>query len=276
MNNYINLLRKTMTYGDDREGRNGMARAIFAEQCRWLMEDGFPAVTTKQLFFKLVKSELLWFLKGTRSILDLRMLVGSDRTIWDHDLNKESWQRNVYCRGPGDVGRIYGVQWRHWQGKGGESVDQITRLIAGLRDNPASRYHVVTAWNPIELDQVCLAPCHMGFQCFVAGKNLSLHMVQRSCDLFLGVPFNIASYALLLHMLAQVTGLRAHELVITFNDCHIYHAHFDAVKEQMERAPMPLPKLALNPEVKDIDKFTMEDIKLLHYKHHPPIRAEIQ
>ncbi len=270
MNNYINLLFKTMTYGDDRETRNGMTRAIFAEQCRWLMEDGFPAVTTKQLYFKLVKSELLWFLSGSRDIRDLQKLVGKEETIWDHDLHR--WN-SPEKQSEFDVGRIYGVQWRNWN----HSFDQIAGLISRLRTDPYSRYHVVTAWNPGELHKVCLPPCHMGFQCFVGrDKQLSLHMVQRSCDLFLGVPFNIASYALLLHMLAQVTKLVAHELVITFNDCHIYHKHFDAVKEQMDRAPMPLPKLSLNPEVKSIDDFKMDDIKLLHYQHHPAIRAEIQ
>jgi thymidylate synthase len=167
------------------------------------------------------------------------------------------------------------VQWRNWKTPDGRFVDQIANLINKLKTDPSDRRLVVTAWNPGELDQMALPPCHMIFQFFAANGKLSLHMTQRSCDMFLGVPFNIASYALLLAMVAQVVGMTAHECVLTLNDAHIYHEHFDAVKEQLAREPMKLPKLWLNPEVKDIFKFTMADIRLDGYEHHPPIKAKM-
>jgi thymidylate synthase len=276
MQNYLDMLKYVMYNGEDTEGRNGFTRRVLAYQCRWNLKDGFPAVTTKQLYFKLVKSELLWFLKGDRSIESLRRLTDSDTTIWDHDMMSDRWAGNPNRRAKDDVGRIYGLQWRRWRVPDGTQIDQISNLIKSIKKDPYSRYHVVTAWNPGELDQMCLPPCHVYFQCQVGKNGLSLFMCQRSCDLFLGVPFNIASYALLTHILAQVTGYEVNELVIDFVDAHIYHKHFDAVNDQLCRRPLPLSRLWLNPEVRDIDSFDMNDIKLLHYQHHPAIKAAIQ
>ena len=217
----------------------------------------------------------LWFLqmKGKERAFDedLKILNQSDRTIWTDNAEAEYWKpKSKY---PGDLGRIYGIQWRNWRKPDGTTIDQIAELVQKLKTNPYDRRLIVTAWNPGELDQMALPACHMSFQCFVADGKLSLHMIQRSCDMFLGVPFNIASYALLLHMLAQVTGLKAGECVLTLQDAHIYHAHFDAVKEQLSREPKALPKLWLNPDIKDIDGFTMDDIKLENYESHPTIPA---
>lgn len=266
-----------MDEGVDREGRNGATRALFAIQMRFNMEDGFPAVTTKKLAFKAVKSELLWFLdmkgKERASDEDLKRFNESERTIWTDNAESDYWKPKVQF--PGDLGRVYGIQWRNWKKPDGTTVDQIAELVKKLKENPTDRRLIVSAWNPGELDMMALPPCHMLFQCFVAGGKLSLHMTQRSCDMFLGVPFNIASYSLLLHMLAQVTGLKAHECILTLQDAHIYHDHFDAVKEQLAREPYPLPKLKLNPDVKDIDGFTMADIELENYQHHPTIKAKM-
>ncbi len=266
-----------MDEGVDREGRNGATRALFAIQMRFSMADGFPAVTTKKLAFKAVKSELLWFLdmkgKERASDEDLKRLNESERTIWTDNAESDYWKPKVQF--PGDLGRVYGIQWRNWKKPDGTTVDQIAELVKKLKENPTDRRLIVSAWNPGELDMMALPPCHMLFQCFVADGKLSLHMTQRSCDMFLGVPFNIASYSLLLHMLAQVTGLIAHECILTLQDAHIYHDHFDAVKEQLAREPYPLPTLKLNSEVKDIDGFKMTDIELENYQHYPPIKAKM-
>lgn len=266
-----------MNEGIDREGRNGKTRALFAIQMRFNMADGFPAVTTKKLAFKAVKSELLWFLamkdRERASDEDLKILNGTERTIWTDNAESDYWMPKSQFKG--DLGRVYGIQWRNWKSPDGQVVDQIARLIEGIQNKPGDRRHIVTAWNPGELDDMALPPCHMFFQCFVAEGKLSLHMVQRSCDMFLGVPFNIASYSLLLHMLAQVTGLKAHEAILTLQDAHIYHEHFDAVKEQLSREPFALPQIKINPDVKDIDGFTMEDIELVNYQSHPSIKAKM-
>jgi thymidylate synthase len=274
---YNDVLRKIMDEGVDREGRNARTRALFAIQMRFNMADGFPAVTTKKLAFKSVKSELLWFLatKGKERASDeeLKALHQSERTIWTANAASDYWKPKAQFAG--DLGRVYGIQWRNWRKPDGTTIDQIERLIDGLKNKPNDRRHIVTAWNPGELDDMALPPCHMFFQCFVADRKLSLHMTQRSCDMFLGVPFNIASYALLLHMLAQVTGLEASECILTLQDAHIYHNHFDAVKEQLLREPYPLAELRLNPEVHDIDGFTIDDIELVNYQSHPKIEAEM-
>ncbi|MEI6528625.1 MAG: thymidylate synthase [bacterium] len=273
MKTYNDVLKKISETGVDRQGRNAVTRACFAIQMRFDMEKGFPAVTTKQLAFNAVKGELLWFLEGSDSDERLKEIMGKDRTIWTDNAEAPYWKPKA--KFPGDLGRVYGVQWRKWRKPDGTTVDQIANLIEKLKKDPNDRRLVVTAWNPGELDEMALPPCHMICQFFAANGKLSLHMTQRSCDMFLGVPFNIASYALLLSMVAQVVGMTPHEFVITLNDAHIYHEHFEAVKEQLAREPMDLPKLWLNPEVTDIDKFTMDDIKLVDYKHHDTIKAKM-
>ena len=274
---YNDVLKRVMDEGNDRETRNGMTRALFAIQMRFKMGDGYPAVTTKKLAFKAMKSELLWFLamKGKERASDeeLKAQNGSERTIWTDNAESDYWKPKSQFKG--DLGRVYGIQWRNWRAPDGRIVDQIAELIEKLKKTPYDRRLIVSAWNPGELSDMALPPCHMFFQCFVAGDKLSLHMVQRSCDMFLGVPFNIASYSLLLHMLAQVTGLKADECVLTLQDAHIYHEHFDAVKEQLSREPMKLPTLWLSPDVKDIDSFKMDDIRLENYESHPSIKAKM-
>ncbi len=274
---YNDVLRKILEEGNDRQTRNGMTRAKFAIQMRFNMADGFPAVTTKKLAFNAMKSELLWFLdmkgKERASDEDLKKLNGTERTIWTDNAESDYWKPKAHFKG--DLGRVYGIQWRGWRAPDGKVVDQIAQLIEKLKKTPYDRRLIVSAWNPGELDDMALPPCHMFFQCFVEGDKLSLHMLQRSCDLFLGVPFNIASYSLLLHMLAQVCGLKAHECILTLQDAHIYHEHFDAVREQLSREPMALSKLWLNPEVRDIDSFKMDDIKLENYQSHGPIKAKM-
>jgi len=270
---YNDVLKKIMAEGVDRKGRNGWTRGVFAVQMRFDLEKGFPAVTTKQLAFGLVKSELLWFLEGSSDDNRLKEISGKDRTIWTDNAEAPYWKPKA--KFSGDLGRIYGVQWRSWQKPNGKTVDQIARLIKTLRENPNDRRLVVTAWNPGELDEMALPPCHMIFQFFAAKGKLSLHMTQRSCDMFLGVPFNIASYALLLSMVAQVVGMKPAECVLTLNDAHIYRAHFKAVAEQLKRKPLRLPELWLNPKTKELEDFKMDDIKLENYKHHPPIKAKM-
>ena len=277
MKTYNDVLRRIMDEGHDREGRNGATRALFAIQMRFNMADGFPAVTTKKLAFNAVKAELLWFLamagKERASDIDLRQIQGTDRTIWTDNAKAPYWKPKAQFEG--DLGRVYGIQWRNWRKSDGSSIDQIAELIEKIKKDPHDRRLLVSAWNPGELDDMALPPCHMFFQCFVADGKLSLHMVQRSCDMFLGVPFNIASYALLLHLLAQATGLKPGEFVHTLQDAHIYHDHFDAVREQLSRDPLPLPQLWLNPEVTSIDEFTMDDIRLENYQSHPAIKAKM-
>ncbi len=263
-----------MTEGVDRTGRNGLTRSIFTVQLRFKMSDGFPAVTTKKLAFKAVKGELLWFIEGSSDDNRLKEIMGgASRTIWTDNAEADYWKDKA--KFPGDLGRVYGVQWRDWTNSQEEKIDQLKNLIDKLKTDPNDRRLIITAWNPGELDQMALPPCHMICQFFHQNGKLSLHMFQRSCDMFLGVPFNIASYSLFLHMVAQVTNLEADEFVITLGDAHIYEEHFEAVKEQIKRQPKALPELWLNPEVKNIDDFKMEDIKLLNYEHHPTIKAKM-
>lgn len=269
---YLDLLQKVMDEGVDRADRTGTGtRALFGQTMRFDMSKGFPALTTKKLAWKAVRSELLWFLEGSGDENRLKELNGSDKTIWSANAEAPYWKPKA--KFDGDLGRVYGVQWRAWQKPDGTTVDQIAEAIRLIKEEPASRRIIVNAWNPGELDQMALPPCHMFFQFFVADGKLSLFMHQRSCDMFLGVPFNIASYSLLLHMVAQVTGLTAHEFVHSLGDTHIYNNHFDAVKEQLAREPYPFPTLKLNPEVKDIFSFKMEDIELEGYESHPTIKA---
>ncbi len=269
MRQYLDLLREILEHGVDRDDRTGVGtRAVFGRQMRFDMADGFPAITTKKLAFRSMAAELLWFLRGSRDVKELQRL-GS--RIWDANAEAEYWKPRAEF--DGDVGRIYGVQWRSWRTPDGREIDQLKQVIQQIRENPVSRRHIVTAWNPGEIDQMALPPCHILFQFFVADGTLSLHMFQRSCDMFLGVPFNIASYSLLLHMIARVTDLEPGEFVHTLSDAHIYHNHFDQVSEQLDREPYPLPTLELNPAITAIDDFTMDDIALPDYRHHPAIQA---
>ena len=261
MKQYLQGLQQILDTGVDREGRNGVTRALFGMQMRYNMEDGFPAVTTKQLAFRSVKAELLGFLRGYDHVEQFQKL---GTQVWN--ANAEAWGRE------GALGPIYGVQWRKWRTADG-TIDQLAKVIEQLQTTPHSRKLIVTAWNPAELDKMALTPCHMCFQFLVADGKLSVQMYQPSCDMFLGVPFNIASYSLLLHMVAQVTGLTPHEFIHTLGDAHIYHEHLEAVQTQLQRSPYPLPRLVLDPKIKSIDAFKMQHIQLEDYQYHAAIRA---
>lgn len=263
MTSYLDALHQILTTGVDREGRNGGTRALFGMQLRYNLQEGFPAVTTKKLAFRSMKAELLGFIRAYDKVEKFQKL---GTRIWD--ANADTWNRG------GQLGRIYGVQWRQWRTENGEQ-DQLAEVISRLKAEPHSRRHIVTAWNPGELAEMALPPCHIFFQFFVAEGKLSLQMYLRSCDMFLGVPFNIASYALLLSMVAQVTELEPNEFILTLGDAHIYHAHLVQVETQLQREPYPPPKLVLNPNVTCIDDFKMQDIRLVDYQHHDIIRAPL-
>ena len=279
MKQYIDALRYVLENGTDRKDRTGIGtRAVFGMQMRFNMEDGFPAVTTKKLAWNSIVSELLWFIEGSNDERRLAEILHgtkdkSKKTIWNANAEAGYWKPKA--KFDGDLGRIYGVQWRKWKSPDGKEVDQLADAINLIKTNPSSRRIIVSAWNAGELDQMALPPCHAFFQFFVINNKLSLQMYQRSCDMFLGVPFNIASYSLLLHMVAQVTGLEPGEFVHTLGDAHIYQNHIGQVKEQLSRKPLPLPKLWLNSAIKNIDDFRMDDIKLENYQFHPPIKAEM-
>jgi thymidylate synthase len=266
---YLNLLRDVLENGEDRSSRTGVdTRNVFGRSMRFNMKEGFPAVTTKKLAFNVAKAELLWFLSGSSDVKELQKL---GCRIWDANAEADYWKPKA--RFEGDLGRVYGVQWRSWAASNGKTIDQIRNVIEQIKNNPTDRRLLVSAWNPGELDQMALPPCHVMFQFFVDKGRVSLQMYQRSCDMFLGIPFNIASYSLLLHMVAHVTKLVPGEFIHILGDTHIYHNHIDQVKEQLMREPYPLPKLSLNPDVHDIDNFTMEDIELHDYQSHPSIKA---
>lgn len=283
---YLEALKATYKFGNMRETRNGNTHAIFAWQMRFNMQKGFTAVTTKLLQLKSVFAELLWFLDagketgGRLSLKRLNQIQGKPadaKNIWTHD--QERFAKAGKAQFDGDCGAIYGSQWRNFNGEG---VDQIANVISAIKKDPFSRYHIVTAWNPLKLHDMCLPPCHMKFQFFVRRSRrkdkkmyLDLMMDQRSVDMLLGEPFNIASYALLLAMIAQCVDMIPGELVITLNDCHIYAKHMKQVRTQLGRNTFKAPKLWLNPEIKDIDSFTMDDIKLIDYKHHEAIKAPL-
>ncbi|OLD51982.1 MAG: thymidylate synthase [Chloroflexi bacterium 13_1_40CM_2_70_6] len=250
MRQYLDILRKAMTEGDDRQDRTGVGtRAIFGEVMRFRMSDGFPAMTTKRLAFRSVVAELLWFLNGSSDVRELHALGVH---IWDGNAYAPYWRERA--RFEGDAGRNYGQQWRDWVAPDGRRIDQLANVIGLLRRDPSSRRMVVTAWNPGELEDTSLPACHAMFQFFSEGDRLSLLMFQRSCDLFLGVPFNIAEYALLLHLVAQLTGREPHEFVHVLGDAHVYRDHFDAVRAQLERDPLPLPRIALDPALRTLDE----------------------
>ena len=272
MKQYLEALNYIINNGTDRPDRTGVGtRAVFGMQMRYNMSDGFPVVTTKKFAFNTMKAELLWFLSGSS---DVKVLQKLGSHIWDANAEAPYWVKKA--RFPGDLGRVYGVQWREWKTFYSDIPrDQIKDVIERIKINPNDRRLIITAWNPEDLERMALPPCHVLSQFFVADGKLSLQMYQRSCDMFLGVPFNITSYSLLLHMVAQVTGLKAGEFIHTLGDTHIYLNHFNQVREQLAREPMSLPKLWLNPDIKNIDDFKMDDIKLLDYMSHPSIKAQM-
>ena len=297
MKTYLDALKFVLDNGVTKTDRTGTGTvSVFGMQQRYNLADSFPAVTTKKLAWRSVVSELLWFIEGSGDEKRLREILHGSRasektTIWTANATAPYWtdkHKNFPPKGPqyeGDLGRVYGVQWRHWQAKDqvfdGPSrlvyreVDQLANLIEGIKKDPNGRRHILTAWNPAELDDMALPPCHVFSQFYVANGRLSCQMYQRSCDMFLGVPFNIASYALLTHMIAQVCNLAVGEFVHVLGDAHIYLNHVEQVKEQLEREPLPAPQLKLNPECKTIDSFAMEDIELIGYTSRPPIRADM-
>jgi thymidylate synthase len=276
---YLSMLTRTVVNGDKRMDRTGTGTiALFGQQMRFPLSYGFPAVTTKKLAWKAVVSELLWFIEGSGDEKRLKEILHGDRdsdkpTIWTGNAEAPYWEPKALYEG--DLGRVYGVQWRFWTNFNGDVIDQLAQLVDGIKKDPYGRRHILSAWNPGELDQMALPPCHMFAQFFVSKGKLSCQMYQRSADLFLGVPFNIASYSLLTHMLAQVCDLEVGEFVHILGDMHVYSNHVKQVEEQVGREPLPLPTLWLNPEIKDITKFTMNDIRLDGYQHHPPIKADM-
>ena len=262
MKQYLDLLNHVIENGDQKSDRTGTGTvAVFGYQMRFNLEEGFPVLTTKKLHLRSIIHELLWFLKGDTNI---KYLNDNRVGIWDEWADEN-----------GDLGHIYGYQWRSWPAADGKHIDQISNVIDSLKDNPDSRRHIVCAWNVGDLDKMALPPCHVLFQFYVVDGKLSCQLYQRSCDIFLGVPFNIASYALLTMMVAQVTGLKAHEFIHTLGDAHIYSNHIDQVKLQLTRDPYPLPKMKINPDVKSIFDFKIEDFELEEYQSHPHIRGEI-
>lgn len=263
MEEYHRLLRKVLEHGSYREDRTGVgAYSVFGEQSRYDLSETFPLVTTKKLHLRSIIHELLWFLKGDTNVAYLRE---NKVTIWDE-----------WADANGDLGPVYGAQWRRWQGaEGAPEVDQVARLIEGLKTSPYSRRHIVSAWNVARIEEMALPPCHCLFQFFVTEGRLSCQLYQRSADLFLGVPFNIASYALLTLMVAQVCGLKPGEFVHTFGDLHLYSNHLEQARLQLSREPKPLPVMRLNPAVMEIDGFTYEDFTLEGYEPWPGIKAEI-
>ncbi len=262
MQPYLDLMRRVLAQGVTKADRTGTGTwSLFGEQLRFDLRAGFPAVTTKKLFFKGVAVELLWFLRGDT---DLSFLHAHGVTIWDE-----------WADAAGRLGPVYGAQWRAWPTPDGRTVDQLTGLVAELRANPDSRRHIISAWNVGVLSQMRLPPCHLLFQFYVAEGRLSCQVYQRSADIFLGLPFNIASYALLTHLVAQVTGLEVGDLVFALGDVHLYHNHLAAAQTQLARLPLALPRLALNPEVRDLYQFTWADIQLENYQHHLAITAPV-
>ncbi|MFC2112416.1 thymidylate synthase [Bacteroidota bacterium] len=262
MQQYLDLLSHVLENGSEKSDRTGTGTlSIFGHQMRFDLEEGFPVLTTKKLHLRSIIHELLWFLKGETNIDYLKQ---NKVSIWDEWADVE-----------GNLGPIYGYQWRKWPAGDDMQIDQISQVIKSIKENPDSRRHIVNAWNVGVLDQMALPPCHVLFQFYVNNGSLSCQLYQRSADIFLGVPFNIASYSLLLMMMAQVTGLKAGEFVHTLGDAHIYLNHVEQVKLQLTRDPRPLPQMKINPDVKDLLEFRFEDFELLNYDPHPHIRGEI-
>lgn len=259
---YLNLLRHVLENGAEKSDRTGTGTfSIFGYQMRFDLENGFPLMTTKKLHLKSIIYELLWFLKGETNI---RYLKENNVSIWDE-----------WADSQGNLGHIYGYQWRSWPDYQGGSIDQIAAVINSIKNKPDSRRHIVSAWNVSDLNNMALPPCHVLFQFYVSGGKLSCQLYQRSADIFIGVPFNIASYSLLLMMVAQVTGLKPGEFVHTFGDAHIYKNHIDQVNLQIQREPRLLPVMKINPAVTDINRFSFEDFELTGYEPHPHIKGAI-
>jgi thymidylate synthase len=262
MRQYLDLLADVMKNGTDRPDRTGTGtRSVFGRQLRFDLSRGFPLVTTKKVHLKSVIYELLWFLRGGTNI---RWLQERGVRIWDEWADEN-----------GDLGPVYGSQWRSWPDGRGGTIDQISNLVQSIKTRPDSRRHIVTAWNPAEVDDMALPPCHCLFQFYVAEGKLSCQLYQRSGDVFLGVPFNIASYALLTHMMAQVTGLQPGEFIHSFGDVHLYANHFEQAREQLRREPRPLPRVTLNPDRTSIFDFQYEDFLVTGYDPHPAIKAPV-
>ena len=262
MKQYHDLMRYVMENGTDKSDRTGTGtRSVFGYQMRFNLSEGFPVVTTKKLHLRSIVHELLWFLKGDSNI---KYLKENGVSIWD-DWADEN----------GELGPVYGVQWRSWPTADGRKIDQIKQLVDGIKNNPDSRRHIVNAWNVAEVENMALPPCHLMFQFYVAGGKLSCQLYQRSADLFLGVPFNIASYGLLTMMMAHVTGLQPGEFVHTLGDVHLYSNHFEQAREQLTRMPRTRPTMLINRPVDSMSDFRYEDFELLHYDPHPHIKATV-
>jgi thymidylate synthase len=261
MRQYLDLLQYILDSGTQKEDRTGTGtRSVFGYQMRFNLQAGYPLVTTKKLHIKSIIYELLWFLRGDTNV---KYLQDNNVRIW-----------NEWADANGDLGPVYGAQWRSWQANG-RTIDQFSRLIEEIRTRPYSRRLIVSAWNVGEIDRMALPPCHVLFQFYVADGKLSCQLYQRSADIFLGVPFNIASYSLLTMMVAQVCNLQAGEFIHTFGDAHLYNNHIDQARQQLTRQPFPLPQMRLNPEVDSIFDFRYEDFELLNYQAHPHIKAEV-
>jgi thymidylate synthase len=283
---YLDALKNILENGEERPDRTGVGTiGLFGIQMRFDLSKGFPAITTKKLAWKSCVSELLWFIEGSGDENRLKEILHGDRysekkTIWSDNASADYWVKKRLQRHPGDLGRVYGVQWRRWRKPLVrinkvvlQNHDQLLELIAGIKSDPYSRRHIISAWNPGEIDLMALPPCHMMAQFHVSNGKLSCHMYQRSADMFLGVPFNIASYALFTHMIAQVCNLDVGDLIISFGDAHIYKNHIEQVKEQLSRKPFAMPNLQLNPAIDVITNFGMEDIELKGYESYEAIKA---
>ncbi|HIA71537.1 MAG TPA: thymidylate synthase [Phycisphaerales bacterium] len=262
MKQYLDLLQHVRDHGATKDDRTGTGtKSVFGWQMRFNLADGFPLVTTKKIHTRSIFHELLWFLRGETNISYLKE---NGVSIWDEWANEN-----------GELGPVYGSQWRSWKTTDGRSIDQITKLIDGIKNNPDSRRHIVSAWNVGEVDQMALPPCHTMFQFYVADNKLSCQLYQRSADIFLGVPFNIASYALLTMMIAQTTNLELGDFVHTFGDAHLYSNHIEQTNEQLSRDILPLPIVKLNPNISSVFDFTYDDIELVGYEPHPHIKAPV-
>ncbi len=262
MKQYLDLLEHVLDNGVKKSDRTGTGTiSVFGYQMRFDLQQGFPVMTTKKLHLRSIIHELLWFLKGETN---LDYLHANNVTIWDEWADEK-----------GELGHIYGYQWRSWPAHDGQHIDQITNVVRSIKENPDSRRLIVSAWNVGELDKMALPPCHLLFQFYVADGKLSCQLYQRSCDIFLGVPFNIASYALLTMMMAQVTGLKPGDFVHTLGDAHIYLNHLEQVRLQLSREPFPLPQMIINPDKNNIFDFVFEDFQLMNYQSHPHIKGEI-